>query len=102
MTILDSTTELVVIARLYRLLLKTHLIVNNFPKQEKYVLGQRIESTLMDCISCACLAAQEQKGFKARPLLQALAQADLTKILFRMVHELGLMTTPQYQRLGTE
>ena len=56
----------------------------------------------MDCISSTCLAAQEQKGFKARPLLQALAHADLAKILFRLAYESGIITIQQYQRLGAE
>ena len=90
------------INRLYRLAVKIHLIVNEFIKQEKYGLGRRIESALSNCIGSACLAAQEQKGFKAQPLCVAIAQADLVNILLRMAHELGLITTVQYQSLGTE
>jgi hypothetical protein len=102
MSILDYTTEPTIISRLYHLSFKIHSIVNNFPKQEKYVLGERIESTLIDCISSVCLAAQEQKGFKTRPILAAIAHADVANLLLRMSHELELVTTAQYQNLGTE
>ena len=100
MSILDTTTEPIVISRLYRLAVTIHLIVNNFTKQEKYNLGKRIESALSNCIASACLAAQEQKGFKAQPLCVSIAQADLVNLLLRMAHELGLVTTAEYQRLG--
>ncbi|MBP9863908.1 four helix bundle protein [Patescibacteria group bacterium] len=102
MSILDTTTEPIVINKLYQLAVKIHLVVNNFTKQEKYSIGKRIESALLHCIASACLAAQEQKGFKAQPLCASIAQADVTNLLLRMAHELGLITTAEYQRLGTE
>jgi hypothetical protein len=102
MSILNSTIEPDVVSKLYKILLRTHRAVSHLPKLERYTLGEKLESALMDCLREVCLAAQEQKGFKTRPLLQALAHADLAKILLRMTHELEIISLAQYQLLGTE
>lgn len=99
---MDSTIEPNVIVRLYSLAVKTHKAVANFPKHEKYCLGKNLETALADCIASACLAAEEQKGFKTKPLLFAVSRAELAKLLLRMAHELQLITISQYQQIGSE
>ena len=102
MSILDTTIEPEIAARLCTLFLNTHASILQFPKQEKYLLGSRLESALIDATSYVYLAANEQKGFKTTPLMRALAQMGLATVLLRCAFTLKLISIGQYQRLGAE
>lgn len=102
MSIQQSTIEPTIISRLYTLTLLIHKTLREFPKPERYSLGERIETALMNCITSACLTSEEQKEFKTRHVLPALAHAELAKILIRMAQELDLITLARYQHIGNE
>lgn len=71
----------------------------NFPKKDKYTLGQRCENTLLDFLEAITVAGGLSKIEKVPILQKASTKLDLTKILIRLCKDLKILDNKKYLEL---
>ena len=79
-----SKLEIPVVIKLFVLYEITHKLIFTFPKHERYTLGEKIETAILDGIEFLVLANQVSKYEKERILAKASSKVELLKILFRI------------------
>ena len=73
--------------------------LKDFPKKERYTLGEKIENSLLDLIEGAALASQLPKSLKEAHLLKLNAKVELLKILIRLAYEIKVIDDKKYLRI---
>lgn len=71
----------------------------NFPKKDKYTLGQRCENALLDFLEAITIAGGLPKTEKAPVLQKASIKLDLAKILIRLCKDLKILDNKKYLEL---
>jgi len=71
----------------------------NFPKKDKYTLGQRCENALLDFLEAITLAGSLSKAEKLPILQKASAKLDLAKIFIRLCKDLKILDNKKYLAL---
>jgi|SRR3989344_5190453 len=73
-------------------------IINKFPKAQRFVLGQQIETTGIEVLK-AIIRANHQTDLAARKHLLAEVdlQIELLRSLLRVAHLLGFLSHKQYE-----
>lgn len=93
---MSSMDNLILYQKFYDLILYSFPIINNFPKNQRFVLGQQIQNNMLD-ISKMIVQANKF-GIKNR--LQILYNIDVElekfKLLIRLAHDLGFMSHSRY------
>ncbi len=74
----------------------THKFIFSLPKFERYALGERMETTLLDLIECIVIANSEAKISKETVLRRANAKNEILKTLYSLAFELKLMEFKKY------
>jgi hypothetical protein len=89
-----------ILTKLHDLLV--HLIpqLNRFPRDQKFVLGDRIETKVLD-VQESCLRAYYSRDKRAH-LLEANLQLEVTRHLVRLAHSLRLFSTHTYGVLAAK
>ena len=79
----------------YDLILWAIPILANFPKSYKFLLGERIESKILDLLDnlLAAYYSKEREQF----LRQASLEVEQVRFLFRLVKDLGLVNLEKYK-----
>jgi len=75
---------------------KTHKLIFTLPKFERYSLGERMETALLELIELVVMANAEQKLIKENTLLKANAKNETLKIFYSLAFELKLMDFKKY------
>lgn len=70
-------------------------VVDKFPRNRKFVLGDRIESTALDVLD-ALLTATYTKG-RDRPLADANLGLERLRFLIRLSHDLRILDSKRYE-----
>src|SRR3989344_5495184 len=78
-----------------------HSCLLAFPKQERYTLGQRIESTILDALELISSAQYQPRSTKLNKILQASDKVDILKYLIRLSCETKSLTPKRYGILAT-
>jgi len=89
-----------ILTKLHDLLIYLIPQLNKFPRDQKFVLGDRIETQVLD-VQESCLRAyysREKRGH----LLEANLQLEVTRHLVRLAHGLKLFSTHTYGVLATK
>lgn len=86
--------ELIIFEKMYELNLWLFPMVSKFPKAERFVLGQQIESVALR-ITMGIMHANSEK-IKIPRLRQVSVELDMLRVLIRLAHDLRFMTTKQY------
>lgn len=86
--------DLVIFQKLYDFTLWFFPIVNKFPKQQRFVLGQRIENEILEIVELVAVANGETE--KGRTLKTASAKLDLLRMLIRLAKDLRFVSVKQY------
>src|SRR3989344_7609555 len=73
-----------------------HSCLLAFPKQERYTLGQRIESTILDALELIIAAQYASRQSKTDRLNQASDKIDILKYLIRLSCETKSITLKHY------
>jgi four helix bundle protein len=68
----------------------------DFPKKDRYTLGQRCEECLLDVLEGIIAAAQAGRSEKAEILMRASAKADLLKVFIRLAADLKILSDKRY------
>ena len=73
-----------------------HEYLKLFPKEEKFSLGVKIESVILEILSYTISASYKPKHNKRELLIKASDSADILKILVRLTHETGSLNKQKY------
>jgi four helix bundle protein len=76
-----------------------HDCIKNFPKQEKYSLGFKIESTVLEILELLLAAAYGFRNEKLQKVRIASNKTDLLKLLIRLSYDTKSINTKQYLTL---
>jgi len=76
--------EIPVIKKPYELYGYTHKMILKFPKHERYSLGEKLETTILETIELIVLGNAQPKNFKDNYLLKANAKIETLKLLYRL------------------
>ena len=86
--------NLSIFEKTYELILWIYPTVNKFPKSQRFVLGQKIEETVINILEGIILANQEQnKSFKLRKIS---VELDKLRIFMRLSKDLKFISVKQY------
>ena len=87
-------SDLKLFTKLYDLILWIYPMVNKFPKAQRFVLGQRIENSVLELLRLTIRAnASRHKG----PILEEFSvELDQFRILIRLSKDLKFMSINQY------
>lgn len=94
------THELVIYQKMYDLILYAYPVVNRFPKQQRFTLGQQIQNTMLD-IQKSIIQANRQKN-KTPILYQIDTDLEKLKFLIRLAKDLGFIDIKKYEHLGKQ
>ena len=87
--------DLVIFEKMYELNLWLFPTVNKFPKAQRFVLGQQIE-TLALRITMGIMRANIEEN-KLPYLKKVSVELDMLRVLFRLAYELKFMSPKQYE-----
>lgn len=73
-----------------------HKKICSFPKHERYSIGEKIETTILECLELAISANIATKYEREKYLVRLGAKIDLLKILFRLSFNLRFIDLPGY------
>jgi len=91
-----QSIEIPLIKKLYELYKYAHKSVSVFPKHERYSLGEKIETGVLDAIEAVLFGNAQPKNFKDSYLLRANAKVEVLKILFRLALDSEFINSTQY------
>ena len=78
----------------YDLLLKVFLAINNFPREYRYTLGERIQNVLIDII-VSIYSANSSKN-RVHCLQKMLTDIQMLYLFIRISHDLKIISTDNY------
>ena len=68
----------------------------DFPKKDRYTIGQRLENISLDLLELTVFATNLQKSEKLPVLQKASTKLDLLKILIRLTKDLKILDNKKY------
>ena len=86
--------NLPIFEKIYELILWLYPTVNKFPKSQRFVLGERIENTILIILEGIIQANQERN--KLSYLKQTSIELDKLRILIRLSKDLKFISIRQY------
>jgi hypothetical protein len=88
--------DIPIFVKTYELYKAFYKYLPNFPKKDRYTLGQRCEATLLDLLESIILAGNLSRHDKHSTLKQASIKVDLLKVLFRLLKDLRIIDVKKY------
>lgn len=88
--------EVPVIKELYGLYCYTHKLILKFPKHERYSLGEKLETNIIETIELIVLGNSQPKNFKDAYLLKANVKVEILKILYRLAFDTETIKDKEY------
>jgi hypothetical protein len=76
--------------------------LTDFPKQNRYTLGNKIDEVFLNAIEFCFLASYANKDTKIIHLERCISRVDLLKLLLQLSFEVKALDTKKYTQLGTE
>ncbi|MFZ3055073.1 MAG: diversity-generating retroelement protein Avd [Minisyncoccales bacterium] len=91
-----SYNDLVIFQKAYDLILWSYPVINQFPKAQRFVLGQQIESTLVAILK-KMIGANRERGEKRMEIIKEISvNIDELFILFRLAKDLKMISIKKY------
>jgi hypothetical protein len=91
-----SYIDIPLVVKLTEVYKQAHRAVYRFPKFERYALGERLLSTLLDTLSTAIGANTASRYEKERYLVLANAKIETAKILYRIARQSDMCDDKTY------
>ena len=88
--------EIPLLKKLYELYRYAHKSISVFPKHERYSLGEKIETKILEAIELTITSNAQPKNFKDGYLMKANAKVEILKILFRLSLDNAFINQNQY------
>lgn len=86
--------QLPIFEKTYQIILWLYPTINRFPKSQRFVLGQQIESTALSILT-GIIAANGERD-KVPSLKRVSASLDTLRILIRLAKDLKFISVKQY------
>ena len=77
------------------------MYLSAFPRKDRYVLGQKCETTLLELIEDIVLASNLSKSEKLPTLKKASAKVDILRVLFKLGKDLKIIENKKYTVLDS-
>jgi 2-keto-4-pentenoate hydratase len=84
------------VEKLYEIILWLYPCINKFPKSQRFVLGQRIENTVLLILEKSLQAAQESGAERLKTLKRISIEMDKLRYLIRLSKDLHFIKIRQY------
>lgn len=88
--------DIPIFKKTYDFLKKFYIFELDFPKKDRYTLGQRCEFYIIDILEGVMIAAQTEKSKKLQILEQASSKLDLLKVFIRLASDLDTLSDKRY------
>lgn len=88
--------DIPIFKKVYDLYKEFYFCLKNFPKYEKYNLGQKCDFTLTEFLELLLLASEQYKQEKALTLQQASVKLNLLRVYLRLCHEIKVLDKKKY------
>jgi len=88
--------EIPIFKKAYSLIKEFYIFELDFPKKDRYTLGQRCESVMLEILEGIMLAAQSSKEVKVVILQKVSNKLDILKVLIRLATELNILSEKRY------
>lgn len=95
----DTINDTPIILRTYELYKTFYGYLELFPKKDKYILGAKIETHLLDILELLILASSCIKDKKLPCIQQASVKFDTLKILIRLAKDIKALDDKKYIEL---
>jgi len=91
-----SYNDLVIFQKTYDLILWSYPVINQFPKNQRFVLGQQIENILVEMLK-KMIHANKERGEKRMDIIKEISiNIDELFILFRLSKDLRMVSIKRY------
>ena len=91
-----SYHDLVIFQKTYDLILWSYPVINQFPKNQRFVLGQQIENTLVYILK-RMVSANRERGEKRMDIIKEISiNIDELFIFFRLAKDLKMISIKKY------
>lgn len=92
----NFASNIPLVERFYELYRLSYSWLNNFPKKERYTLGERIETAILDNLSEIYYLNNLPNALKENHLLILSAKNEVVKILFRLALDVKVLDFNKY------
>jgi len=89
-----------VVQKVYDFYREFYKIYTHIPKQDRYVLGEKIQETTLELFKDLILASHQEKQKKLESLSVGSAKLDLLKNLLRLAEDVKAIPTKRYLTLS--
>jgi len=96
---INSYHQIPLIQKTYDLYKLAHQYSKAFPKSDKYCLGGKIKSIILEVIEQLIEAETAKRDWKLAPLSKAGYKINLLKLLIRLCHEIKILDNRKYLAL---
>ncbi|MDK2949198.1 MAG: hypothetical protein PWQ56_363 [Patescibacteria group bacterium] len=93
---MSNYNDLKIFQKVYDLILWSHPIISRFPKNERFVLGQRMEKLLMDILNNVLIINKEGKEEKQKQMRDLSYNLDKLMIMWRLSKDLKFTSIKRY------
>ncbi len=93
--------EIPLFQQVYDFYRSLYICLQQFPRRDRYTLGQRCELLTIEVLQCIAQAGRLAKSEKAAPLEQASAALDLLRVTLRLAKDVRALKAEQYINLQT-
>ncbi|MBU4252639.1 MAG: diversity-generating retroelement protein Avd [Candidatus Omnitrophica bacterium] len=94
------TEHLIIFQKVYDLIKEVYRDCNNFPKSQRFILGQRIENTAVNILEGIISANSTEK--KLSDLLKVSLEIEKLRIFFRLSKDLAFLAFKRYEVLSAK
>ena len=88
--------EIPLIAKLFEIYASAHKIIFSLPKFERYTLGEKIESSILEAVELIVIANNSPKFEKERYLIRTNGKIEILKLLYRLALNCGILEQTKY------
>jgi len=93
---MSNYNNLKIFQKVYDLILWSHPIISRFPKNERFVLGQRMEKLLMDILNNVLIINKEIEEEKQKQMKDLSHNLDKLMIMWRLSKDLKFTSIKRY------
>ena len=90
--------DLIIYQKLYDTILYIFPILNRFPKNQRFVLAQQIQNTLLN--AAQLIVEANLRRNKNETLFQLDVELSQARLLIRLAHDLNLLSHRQYGQMA--
>ena len=95
----ESLRKIPIFSKTYELYKTFYGYLQSFPRKDRYALGQKCETELIEILEAVILASSLSKQEKLPILKRASSRVDILRVLFQLGRDLKIIENKKYQTL---